>query len=300
MMPTATYNFREGYRYGFNGQEKDDNIKGAGNSYDFGGRSIYDGRLGRFISVDEYAKVVPNKSPYGYAGNNPIKFIDKDGGFQLPAEDKANYPVLDNILQNLYQFATENPNVIESFIKNSGLDEATAKEYIEYAKSSPMINVESALDVNGMGATTKAGQIQLNRKDVLKLEKQKTKVEKLIREGASDSKILKEKSKLAKQVSNIIVTVLHEGVHKGDIEVNGQTTDVKGRVVNPKQGFDSRNGERGFDFEEDAFGEVVYPVFIDQNSSFANGIKQPDNFLKKMAGIVFGSKSNDNQSEGDK
>jgi len=122
MMPTATYNFREGYRYGFNGQEKDDNIKGAGNSYDFGGRSIYDGRLGRFISVDEYAKVVPNKSPYGYAGNNPIKFIDKDGGFQLPAEDKANYPVLDNILQNLYQFATENPNVIESFIKNSGLD----------------------------------------------------------------------------------------------------------------------------------------------------------------------------------
>ncbi|MFK7059864.1 hypothetical protein V3Q90_06970 [Flavobacterium oreochromis] len=34
-----------GYRYGFNGKE-DDQIKGEGNSYDFGAR-IYDPRIGR-------------------------------------------------------------------------------------------------------------------------------------------------------------------------------------------------------------------------------------------------------------
>ncbi len=35
----------DSYRYGFNGMEKDDEIKGNGNSYDFGAR-IYDPRVG--------------------------------------------------------------------------------------------------------------------------------------------------------------------------------------------------------------------------------------------------------------
>lgn len=40
-----------GTRYGFNGMEADNEIKGQGNAYDFGGRSIYDGRIARFISL---------------------------------------------------------------------------------------------------------------------------------------------------------------------------------------------------------------------------------------------------------
>ncbi len=39
------------YRYGFNGKESDDEIKGEGNQQDYGMR-IYDTRLGRFLSVD--------------------------------------------------------------------------------------------------------------------------------------------------------------------------------------------------------------------------------------------------------
>ncbi|NJM79504.1 MAG: hypothetical protein HC854_07690 [Flavobacterium sp.] len=39
------------YRYGFQGQEKDDELKGIGNSYDFGAR-MHDPRIGRFISID--------------------------------------------------------------------------------------------------------------------------------------------------------------------------------------------------------------------------------------------------------
>jgi len=39
------------YRFGFNGQEKDDELKGEGNSYDFGAR-IYNPRLGIFLSPD--------------------------------------------------------------------------------------------------------------------------------------------------------------------------------------------------------------------------------------------------------
>jgi RHS repeat-associated protein len=39
------------YRFGFNGQEKDDEVKVEGNSLDFGAR-IYDSRLGRWLSLD--------------------------------------------------------------------------------------------------------------------------------------------------------------------------------------------------------------------------------------------------------
>jgi RHS repeat-associated protein len=70
---------RSAYLYGFNGKEKDFEIKGAGNSYDFGER-IYDPRLGRWLSVDPKFKKYPSSSPYNFAVNSPIFVIDPDGG----------------------------------------------------------------------------------------------------------------------------------------------------------------------------------------------------------------------------
>ncbi len=66
------------YRYGFNGMEKDSELKGEGNSLDFGAR-IYDSRLGRFFSIDPRTKEYPFWSPYSFAGNNPIRLTDVDG-----------------------------------------------------------------------------------------------------------------------------------------------------------------------------------------------------------------------------
>jgi len=68
----------DSYKYAFNGQEKDDEIKGAGDSYDFNFR-IYDPRLGRFLSTDPLSKSYPYYTPYQFAGNNPIKYIDLEG-----------------------------------------------------------------------------------------------------------------------------------------------------------------------------------------------------------------------------
>ncbi|WP_121356788.1 RHS repeat-associated core domain-containing protein [Flavisolibacter nicotianae] len=67
-----------GYRYGFNGKEKDNEIKGEGNSLDFGAR-IYDPRLGRWFSDDPKSSKYPSYSPYIYSANSPITFIDQDG-----------------------------------------------------------------------------------------------------------------------------------------------------------------------------------------------------------------------------
>jgi RHS repeat-associated protein len=73
----------DGYRYGYNGKEDDNEEKGTGNSVDYGQRS-YDSRLGRFLSVDHIAGRFPMLSSYQYSSNSPIQNIDLDGmeGYQ--------------------------------------------------------------------------------------------------------------------------------------------------------------------------------------------------------------------------
>lgn len=62
------------YRYGFNGKELDaDPIQ-----YDYGFR-IYDPRLARFKSIDPLTRSYSQLTPYQFAENSPILFIDLDG-----------------------------------------------------------------------------------------------------------------------------------------------------------------------------------------------------------------------------
>ena len=66
------------YRYGFNGKENDNEVKGEGNQQDYGMR-IYDPRVGRFLSVDPLTQQYPYYTPYQFAGNMPIWATDLDG-----------------------------------------------------------------------------------------------------------------------------------------------------------------------------------------------------------------------------
>ncbi len=66
------------YRYGFNGKENDNDVKGEGNQQDYGMR-IYDPRLGIFLSVDPLFQGYPWYTPYQFAGNSPILSVDIDG-----------------------------------------------------------------------------------------------------------------------------------------------------------------------------------------------------------------------------
>jgi RHS repeat-associated protein len=71
------YNSQD-YRFGFNGKEKDNELLGDGNAYNFDAR-MYDPRLGRWLSVDPLAEKFPDQSPYSFAFNDPIAYIDPDG-----------------------------------------------------------------------------------------------------------------------------------------------------------------------------------------------------------------------------
>jgi len=74
-----------GYRYGFNGMEKDDEMYGSGNSFDFGER-MYDPRLGRWCKVDPKAYAMPWMSPYSFALNSPLVLVDEEGEYPKPSE----------------------------------------------------------------------------------------------------------------------------------------------------------------------------------------------------------------------
>jgi RHS repeat-associated protein len=62
------------YRFGFNGKEDEDEWT----KQDYGFR-MYDPRVARFLSVDPLASEYPWYTPYQFAGDMPIKFVDLDG-----------------------------------------------------------------------------------------------------------------------------------------------------------------------------------------------------------------------------
>jgi RHS repeat-associated protein len=66
------------YRYGFNGKEGDDEVKGDDNQQDYGMR-IYDPRVGRFLSVDPMYNSFSDLSPYLMANNSPMIIRERDG-----------------------------------------------------------------------------------------------------------------------------------------------------------------------------------------------------------------------------
>ena len=68
----------DGYRYGFQDQEKDDEIKGEGNSVNYNFR-MHDSRLGRFFTSDPLYKNFPWNSTYAFSENRLIDGLELEG-----------------------------------------------------------------------------------------------------------------------------------------------------------------------------------------------------------------------------
>jgi len=82
----------DAYLFGFNGFERDDEMKGAGNWYSFGDYG-YDSRIVQRPSPDPMAAKFPYFSPYAAFGNNPMFFIDPDGRKIRPVNAAADEAV---------------------------------------------------------------------------------------------------------------------------------------------------------------------------------------------------------------
>ncbi len=66
------------YRYGFQGQEKDDELKGEGNSLNYTFR-MHDPRVGRFFAVDPLFREFTWNSPFAFSENRVIDRIELEG-----------------------------------------------------------------------------------------------------------------------------------------------------------------------------------------------------------------------------
>ncbi|MCR9155523.1 MAG: RHS repeat-associated core domain-containing protein [Bacteroidetes bacterium] len=160
VMPGRSYQGGDGYRYGFNGMEKDDEVKGNGNSYDFGAR-IYDPRVGRFLSIDPRWRDFSFMSPYVFAANNPIRYIDYNG--EGPVEGpftgkaiktNAGLRVLRTTTAQRVMFATER-QVVYALTGWFGAVAATA----EAANSDDQDPVQYALGVVNPGTVQGASDL---------------------------------------------------------------------------------------------------------------------------------------------
>ena len=107
------------YRFKFNGMEADDEIKGDGNSYDFGAR-MYDPRLMRWFAPDPLERKYAHLSPYVYAGNSPIIYVDYDGrdfGIRVNHETKTI-----TIVANIYTIKEDQADVQKAVSKWEEMD----------------------------------------------------------------------------------------------------------------------------------------------------------------------------------
>jgi RHS repeat-associated protein len=76
-MPERKYRMKS-YRYGYQGQELDNEIEGEGNSLNYKYR-MHDPRLGRFFTVDPLAGKYSYNSPYAFSENRVIDGLEWEG-----------------------------------------------------------------------------------------------------------------------------------------------------------------------------------------------------------------------------
>ena len=274
------------YKYGFNGMEKDDEISGEGNSYDFGAR-MYNPRIGRWMSVDAFTFEFPSESPYIFVGNSPLMFIDVGGNYKIvvtqAAKDANGGEVkitnFVKILDEIHAYLVENPQVVDEIHKQTGF---SRERILNDSKTGQGPTIYITDDRKGAHAP-EGGGIQMDYTLIQFFENYTG-------------------DELSEAVVNLIsvAIVLHEYTHYGDRITNGGdiTSDPIADPGDGKQKSKSRFGHRGTDTERRVLGTEVYvegdAIYDDDGNRVGGKFIIPKTEIEKVKKRVTLFKKKDN------
>ncbi len=127
-----------GYRFGYQGSEKDNELKGDGNSYTTEFRQL-DPRLGRWLSVDPV--IQPWQSSYCLMDDNPISLNDKVG---LSTQDWIGKKTADGKTINWeynkdVKSADQLPDGYTEFLPNGSTVQNKSKDYLRLLENKTLI-----------------------------------------------------------------------------------------------------------------------------------------------------------------
>jgi len=216
---TVSKNDVKAYRYGFQGQEMDNEVKGEGNSYTTEFRQ-YDPRIGRWLSLDPLMAKFPHQSPYAAFDNNPIYYSDPLGSESEPSEDKKEI----NTIEKNKSVTTG--DLISLLNSNTGNDDKT--KIFRSIKEGASLTLNSNQIKSYIDANPTDGFVKQNKNALSEIKSISVKNGVLSLELTTDNITLKAKDNI--YISNN-AKVNFNGLKFEDKEYEGQKNEKSTEIV---------------------------------------------------------------------
>jgi hypothetical protein len=189
--------------------------------------------------VDPLAEKYPSMSPYSYCANNPVKYVDPDGRFILPATFITQYPAFAKYIENNISEVLNSESIMSSLINYGGFERSTIEDDLKWG-SGPTIDIRK-LGSENLTAFGHYDGKQANGEFQIALDSDMlNKFEKAFANGNVSNE--------AKEAAlmGIVSTLLHEYIHYG---TGGSVYETE---------------EMGQKFEIETYGTNLQPDDINQ------------------------------------